>query len=146
MTKIATFALGCFWSPDYYFSHLPGVKKVTVGYTGGKKENPTYHNLGNHSETVKIEFNPKKISYEDLLGHFFSQHNPSFEETRQYRSAIFYHDDEQKKLAQKAIQEYEKNKKVKVITALEKAGKFYPAEEYHQKYYEKNNVKGVCHG
>ena len=136
--------MGCFWSPDFFLSNLDGVKSVLVGYSGGDKENPTYTDLGDHSETVKIEFDPKILSYKELLAHFFKEHNPNYKNKAQYRSVVFYFDDEQKKLAEKAHEEFQSENKEKVETDIEPAKKFYPAEEYHQKYYEKNNVRGVC--
>lgn len=150
----ATFAAGCFWGVQKSFDSLKGVKKTTVGYTGGTTKNPTYeqvcsHKTG-HAEAIQIEFDEKQISYQALLEHFFSIHNPT-QLNRQgpdvgdnYRSAIFYHSKEQKELAQKQIQKINDSKKytVPLVTTLEKASKFYPAEEYHQKYYQKNNFFG----
>lgn len=150
----ATFAAGCFWGVQKSFDSLKGVKKTTVGYTGGTTKNPTYeqvcsHKTG-HAEAIQIEFDEKQISYQALLEHFFSIHNPT-QLNRQgpdvgdnYRSAIFYHSKEQKELAQKQIQKINDLKKytVPLVTTLEKASKFYPAEEYHQKYYQKNNFFG----
>ena len=106
MTKKATFALGCFWRPDEFFSMLDGVDGVTAGYTGGNVENPTYDQVcfshTGHAEAIRIEFDPEKISYEELLGHFWQHHDPT-QLNRQgpdvgdeYRSVIFYHDKEQK--------------------------------------------------
>jgi methionine-S-sulfoxide reductase len=142
--EIAMFGMGCFWEPDFYFSHLKGVLKVTVGYSGGAKENPTYHDLGDHIETVKIEFDANIITYQELLKHFFEKHDPTFKQKTQYRSVVFYFNDKQKELAEQEIANYQEKNNVKVSTSLEKATKFYKAEDYHQKYYEKNNVRGIC--
>lgn len=142
--EIATFALGCFWEPDDFFSKLPGVIETTVGYSGGIKKNPTYHDLGDHSETVAITFDPQKISYAELLKHFFKKHNPTLMKPRQYRSIIFYQNNEQRKEAEKAMKDWEKSSGKVALTAFEEASTFYPAEEYHQKYYQKNNVNSVC--
>ncbi len=136
MKQKAYLAMGCFWGPDEFFSKLPGVLNVRVGYGGGKKENPTYNNLGDNSEMVEIEFNPEKITYGEILDDFFSQHDPSRNEETRYRSAIFYLDEDQKKIAE--IKKKEKEKEFgKIATAIEPFGKFYPAEEYHQKYLQK---------
>jgi methionine-S-sulfoxide reductase len=140
--QIATFALGCFWGPDDYFSKLKGVIKTRVGYAGGTKKNPSYHNLGDHTETVEITFDPKIISFEELLKHFWQQHDPTLQEVTQYKSVIFYQDEEQKKIAEKSKQEAEK-KLGKVATEIKKAGTFYEAEEYHQKYLQKGKGR-VC--
>jgi methionine-S-sulfoxide reductase len=140
----ALFGMGCFWGPDDFLSKLNGVIKTTVGYSGGKKENPTYHDLGNHTETVEIKFNPKIITYSKLLNYFFVKHDPSFETKTQYRSMVFYFNNDQKKLAQAALKKYNQENKIKAKTQIEKAGKFWSAEEYHQKYYQKNNVSGIC--
>ena len=150
----ATFAAGCFWGVQKSFDELKGVKKTTVGYTGGKTKNPTYeevctHTTG-HAEGIEIEFDEKQISYKKLLEHFFSIHNPT-QLNRQgpdigdnYRSAIFFHSKEQNEEAQTFIQKINSSKKYTkpVATTLEKATTFYPAEEYHQKYYKKNDFFG----
>lgn len=148
----ATFAAGCFWHVQAEFDKIPGVKKTTCGYAGGDTENPTYKEVctdrTGHAESVLVEFDPKKTSYEKLLAAFFDMHDPTTMNRQgpdigtQYRSAIFYHDEAQKKAAEKAVMELEKSGRFKkpVVTQVLKAGKFWDAEEYHQKYYEKNGL------
>ena len=133
---IATFALGCFWSPDDYFSKLDGVIKTRVGYTGGTTLNPTYHNLGDHTETVEITFDPSKISYETLLDHFWKQHDPTIPQVKQYRSAIFTNDKNQKMIAGKSFINQQQTPG-KILTTIETVSTFYEAEEYHQKMRKK---------
>jgi len=150
----ALFAAGCFWGVQYYFDEVPGVTKTTVGYTGGHTENPTYDDvcthLTGHAEAVLVEFDPEKVSYATLLKHFFRMHNPT-ELNRQgpdvgdnYRSAIFYFADEQKKAAEKARDEAQADHKQPVVTEITAAGPFYEAEAYHQKFAERTGV-GMCH-
>lgn len=143
----AIFAAGCFWKPDYYFSKLKGVIKTTAGYSGGRTNNPSYTlvctGLTGHAESVLVEFNPKIITYQELLKAFFEMHDPTtknrqgFDIGTQYRSAIFYYNEEQKRDAEKIKSEYEKKLGKKIVTIIEPAKDFYEAEEYHQKYYEK---------
>jgi len=142
--ETAYFGMGCFWGPDDFFSKLKGAIETTVGYSGGDKIDPNYHDLGDHTETIKIEFDPNIVSYKQLLGYFFKKHDPGFETKTQYRSVIFYINDEQKKEAQEALINYNKKYGKKALTKIEKLKKFYRAEEYHQKYFQKNNVKGIC--
>jgi peptide-methionine (S)-S-oxide reductase len=112
------------------------VIRTQVGYAGGTKKNPTYHSLGDHSETIEIEFNPKKISYTELLDIFWESHEPTARSlSRQYASFVFFHTDEQKKLAQETKEHLESRKRQKVYTEIVSADTFYPAEDYHQKYY-----------
>ncbi|MEX0932487.1 MAG: peptide-methionine (S)-S-oxide reductase MsrA [Candidatus Pacearchaeota archaeon] len=150
-TEKATFALGCFWKPDKVFSKTPGVVETTVGYIGGKVERPFYENVysGNtgHVESIQIEFNPKKISYEKLLNIFWRIHNPTTKNRQgldvgtQYNSVIFYHNNKQKEEAKNSKNEIQKNYKEKIITEIKKAPKFWKAERYHQKYFEKKKEK-----
>jgi len=133
----ATFAMGCFWGPDKFFSSLEGVTDVVVGYTGGEKEDPTYYNLGDHSEAVRIIYNPEQISYAELLSYFWGRHDPTADQKNQYRSAIFYHNEDQKKLAEDSKEEVQKNYDRELRSFIEPAKDFYPAEEYHQNYLEK---------
>src|SRR3989338_8599369 len=142
-TEIATFALGCFWGPDDYFSKLKGVLKNRVGYMGGKKKNTSYYDLGDHTETVEITFDPKVISFEELLKHFWKEHDPTAQEVTQYKSAIFYQNKEQFTIAEKSKKAMEKKLGRKVATEIQKAGTFYQAEEYHQKYLQKGKGR-VC--
>ncbi|MBS3132429.1 peptide-methionine (S)-S-oxide reductase MsrA [Candidatus Woesearchaeota archaeon] len=150
----ATFAAGCFWGVEYNFYNLKGVVKTTVGYTGGHTKNPTYKDVCSdetgHAEAVEVEFDPKLVKYEGLLDVFWKSHNPTTANRQgpdvgsQYRSAIFYHNSEQKEKAIDSRKKEQKKHKEKIVTEITKASAFYPAEEYHQKYFLKN--KGfVCH-
>ncbi len=154
-TDKALFAAGCFWGVQYYFDQVPGVVKTTVGYIGGHTDHPTYwevasHKTG-HAEALLMEFDPAKISYDTLLKQFFHMHDPT-QLNRQgpdigdeYRSAIFYFNDEQKNTAQKMIDMHNKFKdQGKIVTTVEKASTFWPAEEEHQKFTEKTGL-GMCH-
>lgn len=153
--QTAIFAAGCFWGVQYYFDQVPGVLETEVGYIGGHIDNPNYeqvcaHETG-HAEAVKIVFDSEKVSYEILLRQFFRMHDPTQINRQgpdvgdQYRSAIFYADISQKKIAQKVLNELNKSKfDGKISTTLELADKWWPAEDYHQKYTEKTGV-GICH-
>jgi peptide methionine sulfoxide reductase msrA/msrB len=155
-TEEAIFAAGCFWGVQFYFDHVPGVIETEVGYTGGHTKHPSYeevltHTTG-HAEATRIVYDPKKVSYETLLKQFFRMHDPT-QMNRQgpdigenYRSAIFYKNDNQKKTAEKVINELEDANTVgkPIVTSLEKSAEFWPAEEYHQKYTEKTGI-GACH-
>jgi len=113
---------------------LPGVVRTRVGYAGGTTDNPTYHRIGDHSETIQIDYDPAVISYADLLDVFWNAHNPgspSF--SRQYRSAIIYHDERQRRLAEETKKRQQKDRRV--YTDIEPLSEFYLAEDYHQKYY-----------
>jgi peptide methionine sulfoxide reductase msrA/msrB len=148
----AIFAAGCFWGVQYYFDQIPGVLKTEVGYIGGKTKNPNYESVcyenTGHAEAVRVDFDPNKLSYETLLKHFFRMHDPTQLNRQgpdvgdQYRSAIFYIGDDQKAIANKMIEELKEEKNI--VTTLEKADVFYPAEDYHQKYAEKTG-RGMCH-
>jgi methionine-S-sulfoxide reductase len=153
--EIAIFAAGCFWGVQYYFDQVPGVLETEAGYTGGHIDKPTYdqvcmHKTG-HAEAVKITFDPQKVSYKTLLIQFFRMHDPT-QMNRQgpdigdnYRSAIFYQNEEQKQQAQKIINELNKSKfEGKIVTSIEPNSTFWPAEDYHQKYTEKTG-HGMCH-
>ena len=141
----ATFAAGCFWGVEDKFRKLAGVISTQVGYTGGHTENPTYEQVCSdktgHAEAVEITFDPEKISYKELLDVFWRIHDPTtlnrqgFDVGSQYRSAIFYHNDEQKKLALETKPE-------NAVTEIVSASKFWRAEEYHQLYYEKTGRSG----
>lgn len=138
MTQLATFGMGCFWGPDEYFSKVPGVLNTTAGYSGGIKANPTYKDLGDHTEVIRIEYDPAKISYERLLTHFWEQHDATYAKTKtQYKSILFTHTSEQMKQAL-ASKEKEEAKGLKILTEIKPAMQFTKAEEYHQKYLEKN--------
>ena len=152
----ATFAAGCFWGAEEVFRTTPGVISTRVGYTGGKTKNPSYEEVctdkTGHAEAVEVEFEPQKITYEKLLDIFWSIHDPTTANRQgpdigtQYRSVIFYHSQEQKTAAFKLKQELEKSAKfnVPIITEIVPAAEFYPAEEYHQKYYQKKGIKPAC--
>ncbi|MDP2629417.1 MAG: peptide-methionine (S)-S-oxide reductase MsrA [Candidatus Harrisonbacteria bacterium] len=134
----ASFGAGCFWGVEDHFMKREGVLSTQVGYTGGTLKNPIYENLGDHTETLELEYNEKIISYKKLLEEFFKIHHSQLQQKRQYRSAIFYHSERQKELAQKA-----KALHPGALTAIEPASVFYRAEEYHQKYLQKHN-SAVC--
>ncbi len=154
--ETAILAAGCFWGVQYYFDQVPGVIESEVGYIGGDIENPSYimvcYNDTHHAEAISIKFDPKKISYETLLKHFFRMHNPTQLNRQgpdvgdQYRSAIFYQNDAQKSAAEKIIKELNESKEFKnpIVTTLEASRIFWPAEDYHQKYTEKTGM-GMCH-
>jgi methionine-S-sulfoxide reductase len=155
--EIALLAGGCFWGVEELIRQLPGVVNTEVGYTGGELKNPRYEDVkkGNtkHAEAIRIEFNPKILTYEELLRYFFRLHDPTTlnrqgnDRGTQYRSAIFYNSPEQKKLAEKIKNEIDLSKKWKnpVVTEIVPATTFYPAEDYHQKYLQKNPGGYTCH-
>lgn len=149
----ATFAGGCFWCMEHPFDELPGVVSVTAGYTGGHTVNPSYEEVSaggtGHAESVRIVYDPARISYEKLLSVFWHNIDPTTRDRQfcdsghQYRSAIFYHSEKQRQLALQSKAELEKIKPFRgeIVTGIEKAAEFYPAEEYHQHYYRKNPVR-----
>ncbi len=149
----ATFAGGCFWCMEPPFDKLPGVVSTTSGYTGGKKLNPTYREVSDgetgHTEVVQIVYDPAKISYDQLLNVFWHNVDPTVlnqqfcDHGSQYRTGIFVHDDEQKKQAEASRAALMKSKpfKANIVTEINAASTFYPAEDYHQDYYLKNPVK-----
>jgi len=152
-TETATFAGGCFWCMQPPFENLPGVISTTVGYTGGHTKNPTYEEVSGgdtgHAESVEIVFDPTRIRYEQLLDVFWHNVDPITPEAQfcdhghQYRSAIFYHGEEQRRLAEASKQRLEASKRFDrpIVTEIVAASEFYPAEEYHQKYHEKNPAR-----
>ena len=154
--EIATFAGGCFWCTEAIFLDIKGVEKVVSGYIGGLTKNPTYKDIctgtTGHAEAIQITFNPNEVAYEDLLEIFFATHNPTTlnrqgaDEGTQYRSEIFYHSLAQKDKAENYIALIEKEKlfEKKVVTKVTSATLFYPAEEYHQNYYNQNSSQGYC--
>jgi peptide-methionine (S)-S-oxide reductase len=149
----ATFAGGCFWCMEPPFDELDGVISTTSGYTGGHEKDPSYEEVSDgitgHAEAVEIAYDPRRISYERLLEVFWRNVDPTVrdrqfcDEGSQYRTAIFYHDAEQKRVAEKSKLELEKSGKLSqpVVTEIVEATTFYPAEEYHQDYYRKNPVR-----
>jgi len=151
MTATATFAGGCFWCMVPPFEKLPGVVSVTSGYTGGHAVNPTYEEVSaggtGHVEAVQIIYDPKKIGYEKLLDAFWHNVDPLdasgqfCDRGSTYRSEIFYHGEEQKRLAEQSKAAVEKQLKRPVVTEIRPAGPFYAAEAYHQDYYKKNPVR-----
>jgi peptide methionine sulfoxide reductase msrA/msrB len=155
--ETAIFAAGCFWGVQYYFDQVPGVLETTAGYTGGHVDHPTYEQVSNHTtghaEATKVVFDPVKVSFRTLLKHFFRIQDPTAKNAPDginagdnYRSAIFYTSEEQKKAAEKIIDELSKSGKYDrpIVTTLERAAAFWPAEGYHQKYTEKTG-QGMCH-
>jgi peptide methionine sulfoxide reductase msrA/msrB len=153
-TERAIFAAGCFWGVEYYMKKAKGVISATVGYTGGTAKNPSYKEVSSHrtghAEAIEIVFDPSKTTYEELAKLFFEIHDPTQVDRQgpdignQYRSEIFYTNDEQKATAEKLINIL-KSKGYKVATKLEPAGPFYKAEDYHQDYYQKNGETPYCH-
>ena len=153
---LATFGAGCFWGVELTFQQLDGVTSATSGYEGGTLENPTYEdvctNQTGHAEVVQVDFDPEVISYETLLDTFWRSHNPTHlnrqgaDTGTQYRSAIFYHDDEQKRLAETSRDKLASSGKHSdpIATVIEPASTFYAAEDYHQKYLEKRGLS-ACH-
>ena len=151
--ETATFAGGCFWCMEHPFDALPGVVSVTSGYTGGWKRNPTYKEVSaggtGHAESVQVVFDPSKTSYGKLLDVFWHNIDPTTKDRQfcdtgnQYRSAIFYHSEEQHREALQSKAALEKTKPFKepVVTEIVPATEFYPAEEYHQHYYRKNPIR-----
>ena len=159
MDKIdtATFGTGCFWCTEAIFESLNGVVKVTSGYMGGSKENPSYEEVctgtTGHAECVQVFYEPSKITYDELLEVFFQVHDPTSLNRQgadvgtQYRSAIFYHSPEQKEKAEYYKREVDKSGSYDkpIVTEITAASKFYPAEDYHQEYYQNNkNTNPYC--
>ena len=155
-TEKATFGAGCFWGVEATFRATPGVTNATVGYAGGTTESPTYdqvcaHNTG-HAEVVQVTYDPSVISTEKLLHVFFELHDPTTLNRQgadvgtQYRSAIFYHDEQQKKAAEELIQELNAQKiwDKPIVTQVETLDKFYMAEDYHQEYFVNNKYQPYC--
>lgn len=146
----ATFGAGCFWHVEDLLNKTKGVKSTAAGYIGGRLTNPTYEEVctdkTGHAEAVEVEYDPDEISFEELLDVFWSNHNPTTLNRQgpdvgiQYRSAIFYHDEKQKEIAEKSKQELQKSAKFSdpIVTEIVPAPTFYKAEEYHQKYFKKH--------
>jgi methionine-S-sulfoxide reductase len=132
--RIATFALGCFWGPDAQFGRLDGVVRTRVGYSGGTLPEPTYHHLGDHTETVEIDYDPRVLTYEDLVAVFLTSHDPTHPAySTQYRSAVFHRTEEERAIALGAIERAQASIG-RIHTAVEPLGTFWRAEDYHQKY------------
>ena len=154
--ELATFGSGCFWCSEAVFDGVEGVLSVTSGYSGGTKKAPTYKEvcsgLTGHAEVVRIEFDPAKTTYRALLELFWKSHDPTTpnrqgaDEGTQYRSVVFYHSEQQKKeaLELKALLEKNKSFRNPIVTQIEPAGEFYPAESYHQNYFKNNPSAPYC--
>jgi len=154
--RTATLAGGCFWCLEAVFKELRGIGRVVSGYTGGAVPNPSYEQVCSggtgHAEAVHITFNPKVISYREILDVFFSIHDPTTlnqqgnDAGTQYRSAIFYHNKEQKTIAEETIKELESSKtwNSPIVTEVVPFEKFYAAEDYHQDYYQYNSTQPYC--
>jgi peptide-methionine (S)-S-oxide reductase len=152
--KIATFGAGCFWGVEAAFRQVHGVAGAAVGYAGGTTENPTYQDVCSgrtgHAEVVQVQYDPDHVSYEELLDVFWQGHDPTTRNRQghdfgsQYRSVIFYHDEAQKAAALASMEREQASGRHRrpIVTELVAAGPFYRAEEYHQRYYEKNG--GAC--
>jgi peptide-methionine (S)-S-oxide reductase len=153
---VATFGAGCFWCTEAVFLSVKGVTKVESGYSGGKVKNPTYREvcsgLTGHAEVTQITFDPKVVSFEDLLEIFWNTHDPTTlnkqgaDEGTQYRSAVFYHNEEQKKVAEAYRKQLEDAHTFKnpIVTEISPLTNYYPAEDYHQNYYALNPNQGYC--
>ncbi len=145
----AMFGAGCFWGVEYNFSKIKGVNEVMSGYSGGKTPNPTYEMVCNnnteHAEVVLVDFNEEEVTYEELLDAFWKKHDPTTLNRQgpdigsQYRSAIFYYNDEQKEVAKESLRNLQKKLDRKIVTEITKVQTFWKAEEYHQKYFEKHS-------
>jgi len=152
----ATFAGGCFWCTEAVYAELKGVKSVTSGYLGGAVPNPTYKDVctgqTGHAEAIQIEYDPAVVSFQKLLEVFFATHDPTTLNRQgadvgtQYRSGIFYHDDEQKRVAEEVIMKLNEARVFPgpIVTEVTKASVFYPAEDYHQDYFAKNPNQPYC--
>jgi peptide-methionine (S)-S-oxide reductase len=152
-TEKATFAGGCFWCTEEAFEKVPGVAEVVSGYMGGKVKNPSYEQVSTgrtgHTEVVQVSFDPAKVSYDKLLDTFWLNHDPTMKDRQfcdagsQYRPEIFYHSEEQKRLAEASKAKWEKAKPFRqpIVTPISAASDFWPAENYHQDYYKKNPVQ-----
>lgn len=150
--QIAIFAAGCFWGVEHSFDQLDGVLSAESGYSGGHLKNPSYEQVCSgstgHAEAVKVIFDPEKISYQQLLEHFWKIHDPTTFNRQgpdigsQYRSAVFTTSSEQQKLAEESKQEAQRNFNDPIVTEVEPVKEFYRAEEYHQKYFQR---RGISH-
>ena len=152
----ATFGAGCFWGVEVAFRNVPGVVDAKVGYLGGTLANPTYEDVCSgetgHAEVVQVEFDPSRVTYDQLLDVFWSSHNPTTRNRQgpdwgtQYRSAIFYHSDEQRITAESSRERWNASGKFgrPIVTEITAASEFYPAEDYHQRYLEKRGLAS-CH-
>ena len=134
-TETATFGMGCFWGPDGRFGAIEGVVRTRVGYAGGTEPEPSYYSLGDHTEVVRVEYDPRELTYEDLLEVFWGNHNPfSAPHKRQYRGVVLAHDDRQREAAEASASALSERTGQSVETAIESLDSFTLAEDYHQKY------------
>ncbi len=150
----ATFAAGCFWGVEHAFRQIPGVQDAVSGYTGGHLEQPTYPDVcsgrSGHAEAVEVTFDPEKVSYERLLDAFWEMHDPTTPNRQgpdvgtQYRSAVFFHSPEQETAAQASKEKTQTELSGPIVTEIEPAERFWPAEDYHQRYFEKRGIM-ACH-
>lgn len=153
----ATFAAGCFWSPEAEFRRIEGVVDARVGYTGGHLETPTYRQVCSgrtgHAEAVEVTYDPERVSYERLLNAFWKMHDPTTRNRQgpdvgsQYRSAIFFHTPEQERAARNSRERLQATPEYRgreIVTEITPASTFWPAEEYHQRYYEKRGLAPAC--
>ena len=155
MHEIATFGAGCFWGVEWVFRQVPGVLEAVSGYAGGSVEDPGYRlvctGTTGHAEVVQVEFDPQVVSYEQLLEVFWAMHDPTQVNRQgpdvgdQYRSAIFTHSDEQQRLAEASREAAQARFDRPIATEITPAGPFYPAEDYHQRYCDKNGHEPYCH-
>jgi len=155
-SRIATFGAGCFWGVEAAYRQIPGVLSTRVGYLGGTMENPTYRDVCSgrtgHAEVVEVKYDPSRLTYDDLLTVFWENHDPTTlnrqgpDVGEQYRSAIFYHDDDQKAAAEASKEERDRSGKYRrpIVTEITPASAFYEAEDYHQQYLEKRGLAS-CH-
>lgn len=156
LSEVATLAGGCFWCLEAVFREVDGVESVTSGYTGGTTVNPTYEqvcsNKTGHAEAVQLTFDPARISYREILEIFFSVHDPTTRNRQgpdtgtQYRSAIFYHNEQQKAIAEGLIRELDKSRlwEKPIVTQIAPLDRFYPAEDYHQEYFSRHPEQAYC--
>ncbi|KAA9410745.1 peptide-methionine (S)-S-oxide reductase [Haloarcula hispanica] len=154
MTEQATFAGGCFWCTESVFKQVDGVTDVVSGYAGGHVADPSYEAVcrgeTGHAECVQLTYDPEEVSYEDLLAVHFTTHTPTTKDREgndvgtQYRSAVFYHDEAQRETVEALIEEIEPGYDSDIVTEVEPLETFYPAEKYHQDYFEKNPDQSYC--
>jgi peptide-methionine (S)-S-oxide reductase len=155
-SKLATFGAGCFWGVEAAYRQIPGVLSTRVGYLGGTMQNPSYRDVCSgrtgHAEVVEVKYDPSRLTYDDLLTVFWENHDPTTlnrqgpDVGEQYRSAIFYHDDEQKAAAESSKEERDRSGKYRrpIVTEITPTSNFYEAEDYHQQYLEKRGLAS-CH-
>ncbi|HUT73490.1 MAG TPA: peptide-methionine (S)-S-oxide reductase MsrA [Armatimonadota bacterium] len=152
-TEKATFGGSCFWGVEAAFRRIPGVVATTVGYAGGRADNPTYEQVcrgaTGHTEAVEIVYDPARITYDEVLAAFWGTHDPTVRKKTQYKSVVFYHTPQQRATAQAALKHLRQSGKYDavIVTEILPAGRFYRAEAYHQQYYEQHHLEGdACAG